>query len=32
MENLLLVLETAMGTSVFAQDDGNADYVKAVYE
>lgn len=29
---MLCVLETAMGTPVFAQDGGNLDYVKAVYE
>jgi hypothetical protein len=24
--------ETAMGTSIYAQDDSDSDYVKAVYE
>jgi hypothetical protein len=28
----LCVLETAMGTPIFAQDDGNLDYVTAIYE
>jgi len=27
-----VVPETAMGTQIFAQEDRNTDYVKAVYE
>jgi hypothetical protein len=28
----LCIPETAMGTPIFAQDDGNLDYVTAIYE